>query len=47
MLWQALRERADKYQDYYVNGLSELQIDPTLLADFLGIKELEESKYNG
>jgi hypothetical protein len=47
MLWQALRERAGQYQDYHVNGLSEMQIDPTLLAAFLGIKELEESKYDG
>jgi hypothetical protein len=46
MLWQALRERADQYQDYQVNGLSEMQVDPTLLAVFLGIKELEESKYD-
>ena len=46
MLWQALRERADQDQDYHVNGLSEMQVDPTLLAAFLGIKELEESKYD-
>ncbi len=47
MLWQALRERAGQYQNYHVNGLSEMQVDPTLLAAFLGIKELEESKYDG
>ncbi len=47
MLWQALRERAGQYQDYHVNGLSEMQVDPTLLAAFLGIKELEGSKYGG
>jgi hypothetical protein len=46
MLWQALRERAGQYQDYHVNGLSEMQVDPTLLAAFLGIKEIEESKYD-
>ncbi len=47
MLWQALRERAGQYQNYHVNDLSEMQVDPTLLAAFLGIKELEESKYDG
>jgi hypothetical protein len=47
MLWQALRERANQYQDYHINGLSDMQVDPTLLAAFLGIKELEESKYDG
>ena len=47
MLWQALRERADQYQDYHVNDLSEMRVDPTLLAAFLGIKELEDSKYDG
>jgi len=47
MLWQALRERAGQYQDYHAKDLSEMQVDPTLLAAFLGIKELEESKYDG
>jgi hypothetical protein len=41
ILWQALRERAAQNQQYRVSGPFEMEVDPTLLAALLGIRELE------
>lgn len=43
VLWQALRERASRSQDYHVDESLEPEIDPEVLALLLGIKELEAS----
>lgn len=42
MLWKALRERAAQEQTYKVD-LPDVDIDPVILAQFLGIKEPKES----
>ena len=41
VLWQALRERASRSQEYNADESLEPEIDPELLALLLGIKELE------
>ncbi len=41
VLWQALRERANRSQDYQVDETFKPELDPEVLALFLGIKELE------
>jgi hypothetical protein len=42
LLWQALRERASQSQSYSGADLPSIEIDPTLLAGLLGIRELEK-----
>lgn len=39
-LWQSLRERASQAQDYGVDETPGIDLDPALLAQILGIKEL-------
>jgi hypothetical protein len=41
-LWKSLRERAAQEQTYKVD-LPDVDIDPLILAQFLGIKEPKES----
>jgi hypothetical protein len=41
-LWKALRDRASQTQSYGSDELNNVDIDPTVLAALLGIKELEE-----
>jgi hypothetical protein len=43
LLWQALRERANQAQSYNTIGVSEMDVDldPQILAAFLGIREVE------
>ncbi len=41
-LWKALRDRASQSQSYGSNELDSVDIDPSVLAALLGIKELEE-----
>ena len=41
LLWQALRERASQSQAYGANESMQLDIDPDLLAELLGIREAE------
>jgi hypothetical protein len=41
LLWQALRERADASQTYQVAGPYEMELDPSILAELLGIREVE------
>lgn len=43
MLWQALRDRATQAQSYRTEDLADVDLDPTVLAMLLGIKELEAS----
>lgn len=38
-LWQALRERAEKGQEYNVEDMPSFDIEPALLAALLGIKD--------
>jgi hypothetical protein len=42
VLWQSLRERATQSQAYQTADLPDLNLDPSLLAALLGIKEAEE-----
>lgn len=42
VLWQALRERAKISEQYHIQGHPALDIDPNLLSELLGIKELEQ-----
>ena len=37
-LWQALRDRAERHQDYQTGGLPELDVHPAVLAAILGMK---------
>jgi hypothetical protein len=39
-LWQSLRERASQAQHYTVDEPPEIELDPSVLAQILGIKEL-------
>jgi hypothetical protein len=39
-LWQALRERANRSQDYQIGELPDVDLDPGLLAMLLGIDQL-------
>jgi hypothetical protein len=39
-LWQSLRERASQTQNYAVENTPEIDMDPALLAQILGIKEV-------
>jgi ribosomal protein L21E len=39
LLWSALRERANQSQAYTVGDIPDLDIDPSILAQLLGIKE--------
>jgi hypothetical protein len=39
ILWRALHERAEQAQIYGANNLPEIDLEPTLLAWLLGIKE--------
>jgi hypothetical protein len=41
-LWKALRDRASQAQSYGSNDLDSVDVDPSVLAALLGIKELEE-----
>jgi len=41
LLWKALRERASLEQSYSAGTLPGLEIDPTIIAALLGIKEAE------
>jgi hypothetical protein len=41
MLWKALRERADHDQSYGINDMPRINLDPSVLASLLGIKEIE------
>ena len=41
-LWKALRDRASQDQSYGSEELDSVDIDPTVLAALLGIKELEK-----
>ena len=41
-LWKALRDRASQSQSYGSHELDSVDIDPSVLAALLGIKELEE-----
>jgi hypothetical protein len=43
VLWQALRERADVLQEYYISDQDKFDLDPAILAAFLGINELEDA----
>jgi hypothetical protein len=45
VLWQALRDRASQAQGYQVDRGLPPEIDPTILAALLGIRELE-APYN-
>jgi len=40
LLWSALRERANQSQTYTVGDMPDLDIDPSLLAHLLGIKDI-------
>lgn len=40
LLWQALRERANRDEHYGAEELPELDIDPALLAAVLGIRDI-------
>jgi hypothetical protein len=44
VLWQALRERAGRNQDYRIQEQVDLDIDPAFIAAFLGLKQADESK---
>jgi hypothetical protein len=46
-LWRTLRERARLTQVYHTDDDPEVDVDPEMLAIFLGIKELEESYHTG
>ena len=37
LLWQSLRERADRYQSYQTERLPPIELDSTLLAALLGL----------
>ena len=39
-LWNALRERASVSQEYTIEGDPVMEIDPLLLAEILGIKDI-------
>jgi len=39
VLWKALRERSEQEQQYRVQEIPELDVDPALLAALLGIKD--------
>lgn len=41
LLWQTLRERASRAQDYIPAPGLEIEIDPEILSALLGIKEIE------
>lgn len=41
LLWQTLRERASRAQDYTPAPGLEIEIDPEILSALLGIKEIE------
>jgi len=41
ILWQALRERASQAQNYVADKSTDFEIDPTVLASLLGIKDAE------
>jgi hypothetical protein len=45
-LWQSLRERTHQMQGYSIDEPPGIDIDPSLLAQILGIRELTES-YRG
>jgi hypothetical protein len=45
-LWQALRERAQKSQDYRTADLPELDLDPALMEMLLGISDQQGLKRN-
>ena len=42
ILWQALRERASKVQNYQTDNLDQLPVDPEILAAFLGISQMNQ-----
>jgi hypothetical protein len=42
ILWQALRERAGRNQDYQTQVQTDLEVDPAIIAAFLGITQAEE-----
>jgi hypothetical protein len=44
-LWQSLRERVNQMQGYSIEEPPGIDIDPTLLAQILGIRELTEPYY--
>ena len=41
MLWQALRERASQTQAYGSPVFAEMDLDPTIIASLLGIKDIK------
>ena len=40
LLWRALRERASQLESYGARKLPKMDVDPDLIASFLGIKEV-------
>ena len=42
ILWQALRERAERSEAYGKTQVSDMDLDPAVLAFLLGIKDLSE-----
>ena len=42
ILWSSLRERASLTQEYSIEGDPGMDIDPLLLAEILGIKDINE-----
>jgi hypothetical protein len=47
ILWQSLRERANQDQDYRVQEIPVVDLDPTVLAALLGIQPIDESPSDG
>ena len=41
-LWNALRERASDSQEYHLESTPAMDIDPVVLAEILGIKDISE-----
>jgi hypothetical protein len=43
-LWQALRERAHRFQEYQATDLPDIELDPSLMEILLGIKDPRTEK---
>jgi hypothetical protein len=44
LLWRALRDRGSKTQSYHVTEMPGIDLDPSILAQLLGIKESARSE---
>ena len=47
LLWQALRERAGQTQEYRIEDYQNIDLEPEILAAFLGIPDLQRPEIPG